>query len=123
MAVDIDKAREELLLLRNQLQGEDERLTTSLAMSLEDQSGDESSDQHPADVGTITFTRELDASLQDNTEHLLAQVERALEKIDQGTYGICDRCGRPIEADRLRAVPYAALCLDDKKRLEQAERF
>lgn len=121
MAIDVEKAKEELTLMRDQLGGEDERLTKSLAVQLEDAGGDESSDQHMGDVGTITFDREMDESMQGHTRRLLAQVNRALQKLDEGTYGICDRCGRPIEADRLRAIPYATLCMDDQKQLERSE--
>ena len=120
MAVDIEKAKEELLLLRDELGGEDERLAKSLGNSLEEESGEEASDQHMADVGTVTHDRELDASIQANTERLLAQVERALEKIDQGTYGRCDRCGQPIDEGRLRAIPYATLCMRDQQQLERS---
>ena len=120
MAIDVEKAKEELLLLHDQLGGEDERLTASLATSLEEASGEESSDQHMADVGTITHDREMDESIQGNTERLLAQVKRALAKMDEGTYGVCDRCGKPIEEDRLRAVPYATLCMQDQRLLERS---
>jgi len=121
VAVDGEKAREELLLMRAQLGGEGERLARSLATSLEDESGEESSDQHMADVGTVTHDREMTETVQANTERLLVQVERALEKIEQGTYGVCDRCGKNIDDDRLRAIPYATLCIDDQRRLERSE--
>ncbi len=120
MAIDVKKAKEELLLMREDLEGADERLTSSLASSLEEVSGEESYDQHMADVGTITHDRELDETIKGNTEHLLGQVERALAKMDEGTYGICDRCGTAIEEDRLRAVPYATLCLSDQKLRERS---
>ena len=118
--MDARKAKQELLQLRSRLLGQDEELIESLAVPLEEESGEESYDQHMADVGTVTLTRELDLSLQDNTEHLLAQVNRALEKIDEGTYGLCDRCGRPIEASRLEAMPYAVLDLEHQRELERS---
>jgi RNA polymerase-binding protein DksA len=123
VAIDIEKAKEELLLLRDQLGGEDERLVQSLATSLEEVSGEESSDQHMADVGTITHDRELEESIQGNTERLLSQVKRALAKMDEGTYGICDRCGKPIEDERLLAIPYASLCMQDQRSLERSEQI
>ncbi|MBN1629309.1 MAG: conjugal transfer protein TraR, partial [Thermoleophilia bacterium] len=79
--MDVDNAKDELLRLRSELLELEEGVTESLATGLEEESGEESSDQHMADVGTITVARELDLSLQGNTERLLAQVERALEKI------------------------------------------
>jgi RNA polymerase-binding protein DksA len=115
-----EKAKRELLQLRSRLQTDDRELSESLGISLEEESGDESSDQHMGDVATVTLNREMDLSLQENTEHLLAQVNRALEKIDEGTYGKCDRCGRPIEEGRLEIVPYATLCLQHERELERA---
>jgi DnaK suppressor protein len=123
VAIDVENAKKELLLLQDQLGGADERLAGSLATSLEEVSGEESSDQHMADVGTITHDRELDESIQGNTERLLVQVKRALAKLDEGTYGVCERCGKLIEEDRLRAVPYATLCLQDQRLLERSEQI
>jgi len=120
--MDPQEAKQALLRLRSRLVDQDEALGESLGMSLEDEAGEESSDQHIADVGSITLTRELDISLRSNVEHLLAQVDRALEKLEEGTYGRCDRCGEPIEESRLRAVPEATLCLRHQRELErQAE--
>ena len=113
-------AKRRLLQLRRQLVTLDEDATTSLAISLEEESGDEAYDQHEADVGTVTLSREMDLSLQGNTEHLLTQVNRALEKIEEGTYGICDRGGEPIEEGRLQAAPYATLCMKHQKELERS---
>ena len=113
-----EDAKKELLRLRRQLTGTDAELGRALAVPLEEEVGEESSDQHPGDVGTATFSRELDLSLQENTERLLSHVDRALEKIEEGTYGICDHCGRPIEEARLGALPYATLCLKDQQELE-----
>jgi RNA polymerase-binding protein DksA len=118
--MDPRRAEQELLELRARLLEQDEDLGESLAVNLEDQAGEESSDQHMADVGTVTFSRELDLSLQYNTEQLLAQVDRALQKIEEGSYGRCDRCGSPIEEGRLEAVPYATLCLRHQREVEQA---
>lgn len=117
--MDPTEAKQELLRLRARLAEQDEALSESLGISLEEESGEESSDQHSADVGAITLTRELDLSLRSNIEHLLAQVDRALEKIDEGSYGLCDRCGEPIEESRLRAVPEATLCLKHQRDLER----
>jgi len=119
--MDPEKAKEELQRLRSQLLELDEEVSESLAVGLEEESGEESSDQHMADIGTATLSRELDLSLQGNTQHLLAQVERALEKIDQGTYGRCDRCDGPIGEGRLRAMPFATLCLEHQRELERSQ--
>ena len=71
-------------------------------------------DQHTADLGAETFERGKDLGLRDNTEHLLADTNAALELMDRGEYGICQDCGRPIEEDRLRAIPSTTLCFECK---------
>jgi RNA polymerase-binding protein DksA len=76
-------------------------------------------DQHPADVGTETFEREKDLSILDRVDGQLADVEHALERLEDGTYGTCEACGRDIDEDRLRARPAARFCLDDQARVER----
>lgn len=72
-------------------------------------------DQHPADIGTETFARERDLGLKDALETDKAKIERALRRIEEGTYGICERCGREIPEERLRAVPTTSLCIRCQK--------
>jgi DnaK suppressor protein len=87
--------------------------------SQEDEQGELTSyDEHIGDTGTETFERERDVALGENAEAILRQVEIALQKIDDGTYGICERCGKPIGKARLEALPYAALCIEDASRFE-----
>jgi RNA polymerase-binding transcription factor DksA len=76
-------------------------------------------DQHQADVGTETFEREKDLSILENVEAELADVEHALRRITEGTYGTCEACGRPIDADRLEAMPAARLCVEDQAAAER----
>ncbi|HEX6678991.1 MAG TPA: TraR/DksA C4-type zinc finger protein [Actinomycetes bacterium] len=73
-------------------------------------------DEEYADAGTVTFERERDLSLSQNARDLVAKIERALERMDHGTFGRCQACGRPIEPERLDALPYAAYCLADARR-------
>ncbi len=68
-------------------------------------------DQHPADEGTETYEREKDIGLLMDTQQQLAQVKKARTKLVQGTYGLCDACGRAIDPERLQALPHAILCL------------
>ena len=70
--------------------------------------------QHQADIGTETFTREVDLSVLGSVEAELADVEHALKRIDGGNYGICEACGKPIGDDRLEALPAARFCLNDQ---------
>lgn len=76
-------------------------------------------DQDFADAGTATFDRERDFSIRNNIQDLVDQMTRAIARIDEGSYGTCERCGRPIDAARLRALPHALLCLDCKRREER----
>jgi len=68
-------------------------------------------DNHPADEATTVFERELDAGLVRGVEAHLAEAHRAMEKLSEGSYGRCDRCGSDIAAGRLRARPESTLCL------------
>ncbi|HEX4835215.1 MAG TPA: TraR/DksA C4-type zinc finger protein [bacterium] len=71
------------------------------------------------DVATETFEREKGLALESSVQGLLEMVEEALKKIRKGTYGICEGCGQQIDANRLRAIPYARLCIRCKEREER----
>lgn len=79
-------------------------------------------DQHQADIGTETFERERDLSILEQVEAELADVEHALRRLDEGSYGTCEACGQPIGDDRLEALPAARFCLADQARAEQDAR-
>jgi len=79
-------------------------------------------DQHQADVGTETFNRERDLSILERVQAELADVEHALRRLDDGTYGTCEACGRPIGESRLEAVPAARFCLQDQATAEREVR-
>ena len=119
MSIDVDRFRVEL-------EGERERIRAALASvnhteSLTEETGDLATGpgDHLADNATDTYMRELDEGLEENAERLLTEIEEALGRIADGTYGICAACGRPIDAERLEAVPYATLCIDDKRAQER----
>ncbi len=75
-------------------------------------------EDHPADLASETFEREKDLAIGESVEGMLHKVITALEKIERGTYGVCDACSRPIKKARLKALPFATLCLDCQDRLE-----
>jgi RNA polymerase-binding transcription factor DksA len=79
-------------------------------------------DQHQADIGTETFDRERDFSILEQVEAELADVERALQRLDEGTYGRCEACGEPIEPERLDAVPAARFCVKHQAVAEHQRR-
>ncbi|SRR5581483_10256106 len=68
-------------------------------------------DQHPADVATDTFMRERDEAMERSLRAELEQVHHGLARIEDGSYGSCERCGKPIPADRMKALPYASFCI------------
>ena len=76
-------------------------------------------DNHPADLGTETFDRELEQGLERDLSYQLRDVMRAVEKVDEGTYGICENCHRPISPARLRARPEALFCLPCQEEQER----
>jgi len=86
---------------------------------LEDTGEISSYDNHPADEGTEVFMRERDQVLEDNLENILRQCERALQKVEEGTYGYSDVSGEFIGEERLDAVPYAALTIEEQERTVQ----
>jgi RNA polymerase-binding protein DksA len=86
---------------------------------LEDDREEIPSDNHPGDMATSTFDRELDATLEGNEERLLQAIDAALQRIEDGTYGICQNCGQPIGEERLEALPWTTRCIDCKRREER----
>jgi RNA polymerase-binding protein DksA len=75
-----------------------------------------------ADDGTEAFDQAAGLALHLNEQSLLAQVEDALERMDKGTYGVCERCGEEIDYARLEAIPHASLCIRCQQHLEESPR-
>ncbi len=96
--------------LQAQLTGIEE---DTFSASQSEMMGDVGLDDEVADAGTATFEREKDLSIEQNVRDLLQKIDRALERLDAGTYGVCERCGKPIEKARIKALPYADLCIKD----------
>ena len=114
----------ELAAVRDQLAAEAaalrtdiERAESDIASRLKDAVGDAGDDQ--ADVGAKTFEREHELALTHNARELLAQNERAIARIEAGTYGTCESCGEAIGKARLQAFPRATLCVTCKQREER----
>jgi len=114
----------ELKEVRTELESEAVSLHADLAKAASDiaerlidsvhDAGDDS-----ADAGTKAFEREQELALTQNARDLLDQGERALARIDAGTYGVCESCGKPIGKARLLAFPRATLCVQCKQREER----
>ena len=99
------------------LRADIDKTTADLADRLSDSLQAAGDDE--ADAGTKTFEREHELSLAQNAQNLLDQGERALGRIDAGTYGVCESCGKPIGKARLLAFPRATLCVECKQRQER----
>lgn len=68
-------------------------------------------DQHPGDAGTQTFQRERDQAIEERLEYEIAEIDDALERIENDEYGKCERCGRQISDQRLEILPATRYCL------------
>ncbi len=77
------------------------------------------SDNHLGETASATLGREIDYTLGENSEHLLSEIEAALVRVENGTYGTCVKCGRTIPPERLEANPWASLCIDDARLAER----
>jgi DnaK suppressor protein len=100
---------------------ERQRVSEALAYLHSENSGsqdDEAPETGDADTATVTLDRELDFSLEENSTRVLDEIDGALRRLDDGTFGTCERCGNSIALERLEAMPYATKCIDCK-RLEE----
>jgi RNA polymerase-binding transcription factor len=118
VSIDLGRRRAELLDLRTRVLGAAQDIVEG---DVDD--GELSSaggDQHIADHAGDLVDREVDESLGENADQIVREIDEALERLDDGSYGSCARCGRPIPEDRLDAVPYAILCVSCKQ-IEERE--
>ena len=111
-SIDTTRFREALLAERQRVENALDNIRTENPGSMEDETGDEMADQHLGDAATAMHDREMDATLTDNEQQVLAAIDAALQRIDDGTYGTCTNCGRAIDEERLEARPWADLCID-----------
>jgi len=119
---DIGHFKKNLEGLKRQLEGEMQVLIQRGSEPLKESVGELSAyDNHTSDLGAETFEREKDLGLKDNTKILLMKVNHALDQIRNGSYGVCERCGKPIDEERLEAVPYTTLCVECKKEEEKPD--
>lgn len=112
--MDPEQARQLIVTERERLVGliRDRETETGIGRESETASISElaSNDQHQGDIGTETFEREKDFSLLEQLESEISDLDAALRKIDEGTYGRCEVCGQEVEAERLEAMPGTRTC-------------
>jgi DnaK suppressor protein len=107
---------------RTVLEQERDRLRTELSKMSIDTEGSVGYGTHQADDASVAFEQAKELAVQQNAERLLYKVERALARMDEGSYGICRNCGKPIDPARLRAIPYTRYCMACANRNEQPDR-
>ena len=118
---DLARFRKILMLKRELLSGDVSTLQNeALRKNRHEASGDLSNMPiHMADVGSDNFEQEFTLSLMENNGVTLSQIESSLERIEDGTYGQCEECGVRIPKSRLKAIPYATLCIRCAEQQEQ----
>ncbi len=84
---------------------------------LAETSSEHNADPDNADGGSLAFEMEMDLSIEQNTKELLEKIERALKRMDEGTYGVCEVSGKPIPLARLEALPYATTTVENAGRV------
>ena len=121
-AVDTERFRELLVEKRQAVVEALDYLHKENPGSLEDETGElvsGSADQHMADTATETVEREIGNTLEASDGRLLAAIDSALARIENGTFGTCVNCGAQIAPERLEAMPWATLCIDCKRKEER----
>ena len=119
MTIDTDRFRAQLEDAKTRLERTIENHELG-GVSLVEETGElmsGSQDNHMADTATGTYERELDEGLEEDARGQLRQVEKALARLEAGEYGRCEACGKEIPEERLEAVPWTTLCIDDARRL------
>ncbi len=118
MTIDLDAMKQRLLAKQQELQGNIADLTEAHPTPV---GAIEASDgpQDFEDIAVDFLETQKEQSLEVNSQALLTEVQRALARIEDGTYGTCVVCGQPIAEKRLEAIPWAARCVKDEEQLEQ----
>ena len=115
--LDTEKFRKLLLDERERLERERRAKAAEDAELIEELA--DYDDHHPADTASETYERTKDYAIDENFREMVEKIDEALRKIDDETYGLCDRCGEPINRERLKAIPYATLCIDCQETIER----
>jgi DnaK suppressor protein len=113
-AAETRKIHDALIARRDELQAEYDQTLTEITELQRERLTDSAGDDQ-ADTGTKTFEREQEISLANNLLERITQVERAIERLGEGNYGWCEKCGNAIPVERLAAFPSATLCVSCKQ--------
>lgn len=112
---EIEKFKHALLKLRAEMT----KLVQEASKDVKNENQTKGYSQHQADEGTDDFDRSVTLQLTDKELKIVRQIDRALEKIEEGTYGICDISGEEIPLKRLEAIPYATMTVASQEKLEK----
>ena len=116
----VKQFRQLLITERAKLADEIKSIAHDASTSPRDASGDLSAYTiHMADMASDTYERELSMNIVTSEQELLYQIDDALKRLDDGTFGLCQQCNQPITMSRLKAVPYASMCIACQRAKEQ----
>lgn len=120
---ELDGYRDQLLALGRRLTGEVSQLSDEALRHVGGAASGNLSNTpvHPADIGSDAFEQEVSLSLLENQEQQLEEVAAAMDRVNSGTYGRCERCGQEIGRERLQAVPYARYCIGCAREAQNEE--
>lgn len=117
--MDTDTARRRLTEERERLTATLEGIETDVEAQKESLQELSVVDEHQGDIGTETFEREKDLSILESVQAALEDVDAAMHRLEQGTYGSCEVCHKPIGDERLDAVPAARFCVEHQAEMER----
>lgn len=116
--VEIKKFKEVLLSWREKLAGDATKIEDEAARKGKDEAATLDISSF-ADLGSDNYEQEFDLGMRENQGETLREIDEALERIDNGTFGVCQNCGKPISKGRLAAKPHARFCVPCKSELEK----
>jgi RNA polymerase-binding protein DksA len=121
MSIDTEHFRVQLLKERERVQAAIAHLRDDHPGSLDDEVEEvaPTNDNHLGETAAATLNREIDYTLGENSSQVLSEIDGALKRIEEGTYGTCVRCGKEIAPERLEVNPWASLCIDDARKAER----
>ena len=113
---DVNRYKQKLLLLRGRLTGEVERIIEAVQQDVQSPGTISNLPVHPADQASDGLDVEVD--ILKNEQDILREVDEALGRVEEGTFGKCQRCGRAIDSQRLDAIPFTAYCVQCASQVE-----
>lgn len=112
----MEKFRDLLLNEKNRREYSLDEDKIGLGASIKDDTSELSSyDNHPGDLASETFEAEKNFSFRNNDKHIIGEIDDAIKRIDNGNYGICERCNKEVDKERLEIIPYTRFCIECEK--------